>query len=208
MSEPSALGKALSRVLDANLRYTLLATRLATTALESAFSVTSRIGQAAAIRQAATQERVEPAEASGRPGPAAILLEGKAGSTAVGFFVVENSLPHEISTPVEVSPLTAPDGQQIQSALSFDPGRICLGAGEQVVARVTAKISRRLAAGERYQGEIRVPGVAGARIPIVLRRKAEATPRKPGRKKSESVPKAAGKKRPPARQPTRKRSPG
>src|ERR1035441_564032 len=98
MSEPSALGKALSRVLDANLRYTLLATRLATTALESAFSVTSRIGQAAAIRQAATQERVEPAEASGRPGPAAILLEGKAGSTAVGFFVVENSLPHEEHT--------------------------------------------------------------------------------------------------------------
>src|ERR1039458_5455804 len=54
---------------------------------------------------------------------AAILLEGKAGSTAVGFFVVENSLPHEISTPVEVSPLTAPDGQQIQSAQSFEIGR-------------------------------------------------------------------------------------
>jgi len=59
-------------------------------------------------------------------------LEGEAGSTAVGFFVVENSLPHEISTPVEVSPLFAPDGRQIQSALRFDPGRISLGAGEQL----------------------------------------------------------------------------
>jgi hypothetical protein len=178
MSQSSSFGRALSRVLNANLRYTSLATRLASTALESAFSVASTIGQAGGVRQAATSARDEPAEPSGQPGPAAILLEGVAGSTAVGFFVVENSLPHEISTPVEVSPLIAPDGQQIQSALSFDPGRISLGAGEQVVARVTAKISRRLAAGARYQGEIRVPGVAGARIPIVLRRKAQATPRK------------------------------
>lgn len=197
MSEPFSLSKALSRVLDANLRYTALATRLATTALESAFSVTSRIGpRAAAIRQGATQGPDEPpAAASGQPGPAAILLEGKAGSTAVGFFVVENSLPDEISTPVEVSPLIAPDGRRIQSALRFEPGRISLGAGEQVVARVTTKISRRLVAGVRYHGEILVPGVAGARIPIVLRRVAETASRKPGRKKSGSISKAAGRNR-------------
>ena len=201
MSERSSLSKALSRVLKANVRYTALATKLATTALESALSVTSGMG-----RQAEGRDE-PPAEPSGQPGPAAILLEGKAGSTAVGFFVVENSLPHEISTPVEVSPLIGPDGQQIQSALSFEPGRISLGAGEQVVARVTAKISRRLAAGTRYQGEIRVPGVAGARIPIVLRRQADTTPRKPVRKKPESISKAAGKKRAPAQKPTRKRSP-
>ena len=209
MSEPSFLGKALSRVLDANLRYTALATKFSTAALESAFSVISGIGsQAAVVRQPATQGLDEPpAEASEQSGPAAILLEGEAGSTAVGFFVVENALPHEISTPVEVSPLSAPDGRQIQSALRFDPGRISLGAGEQVVARVTAKISRRLVAGTRYQGEILVPGVAGARIPIVLRRKAETTLQKPSRKKSEPIPRAAGKKRPLARKPARTRSP-
>jgi hypothetical protein len=196
MSEPSSLSKALSRALEVNLRYTALATRLATTALESALSVTSGIAPRAA----------PPAEASGQPGPAAILLEAEAGSTAVGFFVVENSLPHEISTKVEVSPLTAPDGRQIPSALRFDPGRISLGAAEQVVARVSAKISRRLVAGTRYQGEIFVPGVAGARIPIVLRRTAETAPQKLRRKKSESISRAAGKKRPPARKPARKRS--
>jgi len=210
MSDRFSFGKTLTRVLDANLSFTALATSLATTLLESAFSVTSgRTPQSAAIRQSAVQERDEPSpEASGQPGTAAILLEGDAGSTAVGFFVVENSLPHEISTPIEVSPLVAPDGRRIQSALRFDPGTISLSAGEQVVARVTAKISRRLVAGARYQGEILVPGVAGARIPIVLRRKVETTPRKPSRKKSVSISGTAAKKRLPAQKPARKRIPG
>ena len=74
---------------------------------------------------------------------------------------------------MEVSTLIAPDGRQVQSALRFEPGVISLAAGEQVVARVTAKISSRLVPGQSYEGEIVVPGVAGARIPIVLRRKID-----------------------------------
>jgi hypothetical protein len=187
MSEPFALSRALSRVFDANRRYTAVATRLATAALESAFSAASQTDpQAAMVAQPNTQSRFDrQPEPSGQPEPAAILLEGAVGSTAVGFFVVENSLPHQVSTRVEVSPLIASDGRQIKSALRFDPGNISLGAGEQVVARVTTKISRRLVAGTRYQGEILVPGVAGARIPIVLRRKATARPQKLSRSKSE-----------------------
>lgn len=208
MREPSALGKALSRALDANVRYTALATKLAATAVESAFSIAAGIGpQVAAIRKAAAETSSKPSAApSGKPGSAAILLEGPAGSTATGFFVVENSLPHEISTPVEVSALIAPDGRQIQSALRFDPGVIVLAAGEQVVARVTARISRRLVAGTRYQGEILVPGVAGARIPIVLMRTAEPVPPKTARKTSKSIPKTAARKPSPAKKSPRKRS--
>jgi hypothetical protein len=208
MSKASSLSKALSRALDANLRCTGLATRLATTALESAFSVASEIGpKAASIRQAVTPRRAaSPAVDSGQPRSAAILLEGDAGSTAVGFFVVENSLPHEITTRVEVSPLIAPGGRQIQSALRFDPGTISLAAGEQVVARVTAKISRRLVVGARYQGEILVPGVAGARIPIVLRRKPESTRQKPIRNTLKSRLRTHGKKQQQRQELTRKRS--
>jgi hypothetical protein len=183
-----------------------MATRLATTALESAFSAASSIATevgptaVAAIRQAATQARAgqQPAP-SVQQRPAAILLEGEAGSTATGFFVVENSLPHEISTIVEVSQLIAPDGRRIDSALRFDPVTISLAPNQQVIARVTAKISSRLVAGVRYEGEILVPGVAGARIPIVLKRKLEATPRKVARKKTKPVSKpakATGKKVP------------
>jgi hypothetical protein len=198
MSERSSIGKALSRAVDANLRYTALATRLATNALESAFSTGSSIATeigpkaAAVVRQVATQVRAGQQPSPSVPQkPAAILLEGEAGSTATGFFLVENSLPHAISTSIEVSPLIARDGRRIDSALRFDPGTISLAASEQVIARVTAKISRRLVAGARYEGEILVPGVAGARIPIVLKRILAATPQKLVRKKAKPVSKSA-----------------
>jgi hypothetical protein len=218
MSDRSSIGKALSSAVDANLRYTAMATRLATTALESAFSAASSIATeigpkaAAAVRQATTQARAGQRPASSvQQKPAAILLEGEVGSTATGFFVVENSLPQAISTAVEVSPLIAPDGRRIDSALRFEPGAISLAPNEQVIARVTAKISRRLVAGVRYEGEILVPGVAGARIPIVLKRKLEASPHTLVRKKSKPASnsaKTAAKKEPVAAKPARERKAG
>jgi hypothetical protein len=105
------------------------------------------------------------------PSPAPILLEGEAGSRAFGLFVVENNLPQQISARVEVGPLIDPNGREIKAVLRFEPGVITLAPKEQVVAKVSARISRGLIAGVRYQGEIRVPGIAGARIPIVVRRK-------------------------------------
>ena len=187
-----SLSKALSRAIDANLRYSALATRLATSALESAFSAASGLTPAAnALGKAVT--RTSAAVSSTPASTAAIVLEGRAGDTAVGFFVVENSLAHEISTPVEVSPLTATDGRQLQSALRFQPGTISLAAGEQVVAKVSAKIGRQLLVGARYEGEISVPGVAGAQIPIVLRRNPDA--KKPGRGASKPLTKTVAKKK-------------
>ncbi len=41
-------------------------------------------------------------------------------------------------------------------------------------------------------------GVAGARMPIVLKRNAETAPQKPSRQKFETISKAIGSKRPPA----------
>lgn len=190
MSKPTPLSETLSRALEANLRYTAAATRLASRALESAFSLTSGIGpKLASVKDAVAQVANQPVAVQ-KPAPAAIVLEGKAGETATGFFVVENSLPNSISTPVEVSTLIAADGRQVDSALHFEPGVISLAAGEQVVARVTAKISSRLVPGQSYEGEIVVPGVAGARIPIILRRKDEvASPKaKTKLKKASSLP--------------------
>ena len=99
-----------------------------------------------------------------------MVLEGEAGSRAFGLFVVENKLPKEVTTRVAVGPLVDPHGQEIPSVLRFEPGIITLAPGEQVVAKVSANISRGLVAGVRYQGEISVPGIAGARIPIIVRR--------------------------------------
>jgi hypothetical protein len=76
-----------------------------------------------------------------------------------------------VTTRIAVGPLVDPEGNEIPSVLRFEPGIITLAPGEQVVAKVSAHISRGLEAGVRYQGEISVPGIAGACIPIIVRRK-------------------------------------
>jgi hypothetical protein len=100
-----------------------------------------------------------------------MVLEGEAGARAFGLFVVENKLAKEVTTQVAVGPLIDPDGQEIPSVLRFEPGIITLAPGEQVVAKVSAKISRGLVSGVRYLGEISIPGISGASIPIIVRRK-------------------------------------
>jgi hypothetical protein len=163
-----------SRALQADIRYLGKVSQLAALAFqELALAFTNVAQQLAAPTRLLRQQQELPVQAPDLPPTrAAIVLEAEAGRSAVGFFVVENKLPREISTTVEVGPLTAPDGRQIRSILRFDPGMITLAAQQQIVAKVTARISRRLRPGARYEGEIRVPGIFGARIPIVIRRKS------------------------------------
>lgn len=170
------LTRVLGRALDANLRYTAVLGELAARTFGLLVSAASEIGPQivstrVATKEASTDVPLSPAIPS-VPSPAPILLEGEAGSRASGLFVVENRLPQQISTRVEVEPLVDPDGHEIECVLRFEPGAITLAPKEQVVARVSAHISRGLVAGVRYVGEIRIPGIAGARIPIIVRRKA------------------------------------
>jgi len=169
------LTRVLGRALDANLRYNAILGELAIRAFDLLVSAVSDIGPpivstATRVQEASTTIPIPPAMAS-EPSPAPILLEGEAGRRAFGLFVVENNLPQEISARVEVGPLVDPNGREIKAVLRFEPGVITLAPKEQVVAKVSARISRGLIVGVRYQGEIRVPGIAGAHIPIVVRRK-------------------------------------
>ena len=169
------LTRVLGRALDANLRYNAVLGELAIRAFDLLVSAVSEIGPqivstSTRVQEVSTAIPIPPAMPS-VPSPAPILLEGEAGSRAFGLFVVENNLPQQISARVEVGPLIDPNGREIKAVLRFEPGVITLAPKEQVVAKVSARISRGLIAGVRYQGEIRVPGIAGARIPIVVRRK-------------------------------------
>jgi hypothetical protein len=172
MNEVTQLTRTWGRALDANLRYTALLSELAGRSLELLLAAVSEVGPQIISTTTAVQEvdRVTSIPPAPAPSPAAMVLEGEAGSRAFGLFVVENKLPKEVSTSVVVGPLVDPDGQEIPSVLRFEPGVITLAPGEQVVARVSAQISRGLAAGVRYQGEISIPGIADARIPIIVRR--------------------------------------
>jgi hypothetical protein len=174
MNEVTRLTKAWGRALDANVRYTALLSELAARSLDLLVSAVSEIGPqiiSTDITQEASSVTSTPSAPVLVPSPAAMVLEGEAGTRAFGLFVVENKLAKEVSTHVAVGPLIDPDGQEIPSVLRFEPGIITLAPGEQVVAKVSAKISRGLVAGVRYQGEISIPGISGASIPIIVRRK-------------------------------------
>jgi hypothetical protein len=195
------LTRVLGRALDANLRYNAILGALAIRAFDLLVSAVSDIGPqivstATRVQAANTTIPIPPAVAS-EPSPAPILLEGEAGRRAFGLFVVENNLPQEISTRVEVGPLVDPDGREIKAVLRFEPGVITLAPKEQVVAKVSACISRGLIAGVRYQGEIRVPGIAGAHIPIVVRRKTTSDSKASASRANRTSSKSKGKSKHP-----------
>lgn len=170
------LTRVLGRALDANLRWASMLGALAIRTFDLLAASVSELG----VQIVSPQAQAQPQQPSGtssdpsssaNPSPAAILLEGEAGTRAFGLFVVENNLPQQISAPVEVGPLVDPDGREIPSVLRFEPGIITLAPKQQVVAKASADISRSLRAGVQYQAEMRVPGIPSARITIIVRRK-------------------------------------
>jgi hypothetical protein len=173
----SPLTRVLGHALDASLRWTSIVGELAIRTFDLLASGVSELGVQVVSHQTQTQRQQLSSGTSLAPpsspmlSPAAILLEGEAGTRAFGLFVVENNLPQQISTPVEVGPLVDPDGREIPSVLRFEPGIITLAPKQQVVAKVSADISRGLLAGVRYEAEMRVPGIPSARMPIIVRRK-------------------------------------
>ena len=204
MSEVIRFTKAWGRALEANARYTALLGDLAVRGLELLVSAASELGPqiiSTNIAQEATSVTSIPPPSPAAPSPPAMVLEGEAGSHAFGLFVVENKLPKAVTTRVAVGPLVDPEGREIPSVLRFEPGIITLGPGEQAVAKVSARISRGLIAGVRYEGEISVPGITGARIPIIVRRKpsAKTTPGLPGTKRGTADAARRSRRRPPGK---------
>jgi hypothetical protein len=105
-----------------------------------------------------------------RPVNATMALEGTAGSKAVGMFVVENSGHERISGELAVPSLADADGREVRVSVAFDPPQLTLEPGEQTVVQTSVTIGRSLVSGRDYRGEVRVPGLAGTSIPIVVRR--------------------------------------
>jgi hypothetical protein len=161
----------MGEALEANLRYMELATKVAGSVAGAAFTTISGGGNrpANAAGRVVPQKQLAPPQRAQRA-PSAILLEGAAGSKPTALFLLENHLPHEVSAGVEITPLLTPSGRKLKSTLQFDKQKFVLAPGQQVVARIGAPITAKLVAGEQYIGEIRVEGIPGASVPLVLRR--------------------------------------
>ena len=200
MRQGSSLGRILGRVLEANIRSVALASRVANSVAGAAFTTLSRGADhpAAPAGKIVKQKQLAPPSQPQRR-QSAILLEGAAGSKPTALFLLENHLPHEVSASVEITPLLTPSGRKLKSKLQIGKQKIVLAPGQQVVARIGAPITKKFVTGEKYTGKIRVEGIPGASVPLVLRRISDPHPAQRRKRLTATVPAVSGKKKKPSR---------
>jgi hypothetical protein len=180
MADRPGLAEAWSRAMEANARYYETWGRLTSSWLRELADVSSglRLPRVVTVRTEPAAHRSpsapSPAEASAAAQPAqaaALVLEASGGQQASGAFLVENTLGRHVQQPVEAGPFTDASGAETAFALTLEPATIDLAPGDQVVVRATVVVPETLD-GER-RGTVRVAGVPGAEIPLVIRRVPE-----------------------------------
>ena len=109
--------------------------------------------------------------AATRPAVAQMVLEAHAGESAMGVFLVENSLTQEAKAGIFASVFTDAAGRQLRPKVIFDPPAVSLRPGEQLLVRAHAQITEEMEPDVRYYGEFLIPELQGTRVPVVLRRR-------------------------------------
>lgn len=186
MADLNKLQELWRRSLDLNVRYYGAVGRLTADYFKDLVSVISGLGappqsgggapfagQAGGARDAvASGAGVASGHAAQGAAAGAMVLEGEAGGRVLGVFMVENHLGQVISAKVVASTFADATGHTIQPLMAFEPETVMLGPGEQALVRVVAVIDETLEPEVRYLGEFTIPGLAGTRVPVVLRRRA------------------------------------
>ena len=102
--------------------------------------------------------------------PPVLVLEGAAGAVVSSAFLVENNLAHPVEGAVEVDHFHDAGGATVRAGLEFDPVAVSLAPGERRLVRVSLELPPSLPANVDCRSTIRVVGVPGTTIPILLRR--------------------------------------
>src|SRR5258707_804095 len=178
MSKLGSLEGLWRRSLDLNIRYYGALNRLTADYLKDLVTAVSETQSSQpADGGSPTRQTVESALQVEAPPPprsaqqaGAMVLEGEAGTSAVGVFLVENHLTRDISARVVASAFFAENGHEARPVMLFDPETIALRSGEQLLVRVSTVIDESLDPEVRYTGQFTIPELVGTRIPVVLRR--------------------------------------
>jgi len=166
-----ALNEVLRKSIDLNIRYYSSLGRLAAEYMrELAVVMTEPMKAVASSATSPIATAPTPTPSSSQT-PAVMVMEGDTGSIALGVFLVENHLPMEVDSKVVASFFKEPARGTIQPDFTFDPQRIVLKPGEQILVQASCPISAEIEANVRYKGEFAVPGLKGSTIPVVLRRR-------------------------------------
>jgi hypothetical protein len=157
---------AFGEVATAGLRYY---TRLGALTLDLAETLVPALGDLRPSLRLAPDRPAEPEAAA--PGGQTIVIEAAAGRSGLGVFMVENTTAQSVAAPVGVSGFADPAGIEATPKVRFSPEVVALDPGDQVLVQVAATVDRTLEPGVRYQAEISIPQLSGARIPLVVRRR-------------------------------------
>jgi hypothetical protein len=162
------------RAIDLNIRYYSNVGQLMASYVKDlveTFSLTATQTQAEQPPQAAP--RTNPPTHKAQPAPV-MVLEAESGKQALGVFLVENHLDHNISTRVVPSPFFDAARNEVKPSFVFDPEAVSLRSGEQVLVRVQAQIDDTFVPDVGYEGSVNIPELTGSRVRIVLRRRSVA----------------------------------
>jgi hypothetical protein len=174
----NAFDAAIRKAIDLNVRYYTSLGRLTVDYWRDLFAavvdptVVDRTKAAMSAGRFATADPAAPAAAPPKQAAsnrAVMVIEAEAGSVGLGVFMVENHLSTEVDSTVTASAFKDSSGVTIQPTFTFDPPRVVLNPGEQILVRVSTTIGPELEPGARYTGEFVVPGLRGTTIPVVLR---------------------------------------
>ena len=166
------LDEVLRKAIDLNMRYYSSLGRLAAEYMRELATVMAE-PMKAAVASAATvpATNAQASAPSSAPSSAVMVMEADTGSIALGVFLVENHLPNEVDSRVAASFFKEPGGGTIQPEFTFDPQRIVLKPGEQMLVRASCPVTADMEANVRYTGEFAVPGLKGSAIPVVIGRR-------------------------------------
>lgn len=170
MPEPPSLPDLWRRAVDAQIRYYRSVGQLTVEYGRAVAGVLRGVRGTRPAGEAAAPPETQPLSAP------VMALEAEEGSAASGMFVVENRTPGRVSTPIEVPVLADAEGRQVRPEIRFEPEVVTLEPREQALVQITVLVTKALRPRVDYRGEVTVPGLAGTRIPLVVRRLAPARP--------------------------------
>src|SRR5258708_6487470 len=175
MTSFRGLDELWRRALELNLKYYSSVGKLSAEYLRD-LAIAMPSAQTAATQPGTST--APPAAAPGDPAasqkppaatPAIMVLEGEPGSTALGVFLVGNSMAGEVSATIQASAFVDEKGHAAKVTFAFDPAVIHLHPSEQLLVRLSAVIDPSLEPGVSYRGELGIPDFQGTPLPAIVR---------------------------------------
>jgi hypothetical protein len=165
------LENAVRRALDLNVKFYSDLTRLGVDYIRD---ISSALGDMRPEVGGESHERPREGARADAPAARVLVLDGAADSHAAAEFVITNHLSTVVSTHIVTTPFVDATGHVADVDLVFEPDEIELQPREQVVVRVKTRITDAMHPGASYRGELSVPDLGGAGIPVVVRRRRDA----------------------------------